>query len=147
MGDHIVRDSNDHWEILNDKEYQNRQSRKGCFAALFIIALFCYGYYSQKDEEPDKTKTEVVSEKSQSVETEQLIEPRVVTEDENSTITYENVEEKTERNVEEKVEKNVEEKDDKNEGENVEEGESSRKEEKSISIDELVKRYQNNQDQ
>ena len=147
MGYHIVRDSEDHMEVLSNKEYKNRQSRKGCLTVLLLAIIIGSFFYFQGDEEPAKTKTEIVSEKSQSVETEQLIEPRVVTEDENSTITYENEEEKTERNVEEKVEKNVEEKDDKNEGENVEEGESSRKEEKSISIDELVKRYQNNQDQ
>ena len=127
MGYHIVRDSEDHMEVLSNKEYKNRQSRKGCLTVLLLAIIIGSLFYFQEDEESAKTKTEIVSEKSQSVETEQPTEPRVVIEDENLTTTSENVEEKVEKNVEE--------------------DESSRKEEESISIDELVNRYQNNQDQ
>ncbi len=127
MGYHIVRDSEDHMEVLSNKEYKNRQSRKGCLTVLLLAIIIGSLFYFQEDEESAKTKTEVMSEKSQSVETEQPIEPRVVIEDENPTTTSENVEDKVEKNVEE--------------------DESSRKEEESISIDELVNRYQNNQDQ
>lgn len=139
MGYHIVRDSEDHMEVISDKEYQQRQSRKGCLTVLLLAIIIGSFFYFQGDEEPAKTKTEIVSEKSQSVETEQPTEPRVVIEDENPTITFENVEQNVERNVKEIVKQN--------EGENVEDDVSSRKEEKSISIDELVKSYQNNQDQ
>ena len=134
MGNHLVKESEDHWEVLSEKEYQQRQSRNGCLGILFLIALVIgLVFYNKGDEEPSKNKTEVVSKKNQSEETktEQPVESRVVIEEDNPTPTGENVEEKVE----------------KNDDENVEKEESSRKEEKSISIDELVKSYQNNQDQ
>jgi hypothetical protein len=126
-------------EVLSNKEYKNRQSRKGCLTVLLLAIIIGSFFYFQGDEESAKTKTEIVSEKSQSVETEQPTEPRVVIEDENPTITFENVEQNVERNVKEIVKQN--------EGENVEDDVSSKEEVKSISIDELVKSYQNNQDQ
>ena len=129
MGYHIVRDSEDHMEVLSNKEYQNRQSRKGCLTVLLLAIIIGSLFYFQGDEEPAKTKTEIVSEKSQSVETEQPTEPRVVIEDENPAPVDENVEENKEK--EEIVNEDV----------------SSKEEVKSISIDELVKSYQNNQDQ
>ena len=129
MGYHIVRDSEDHMEVLSNKEYQNRQSRKGCLTVLLLAIIIGSFFYFQGDEEPAKTKTEIVSEKSQSVETEQPTEPRVVIEDENPAPVDENVEENKEK--EEIVNEDV----------------SSKEEVKSISIDELVKSYQNNQDQ
>ena len=129
MGYHIVRDSEDHMEVLSNKEYQNRQSRKGCLTVLLLAIIIGSLFYFQGDEEPAKTKTEVMSEKSQSVETEQPTEPRVVIEDENPAPVDENVEENKEK--EEIVNEDV----------------SSKEEVKSISIDELVKSYQNNQDQ
>ena len=130
MGYHIVRDSEDHMEVLSNKEYKNRQSRKGCLTVL-LLAIIIIGslFYFQEDEESTKTKTEVMSEKSQSVETEQPTEPRVVIEDENPAPVDENVDENKEK--EEIVNEDV----------------SSKEEVKSISIDELVKSYQNNQDQ
>ncbi|MBR2184732.1 MAG: hypothetical protein IJ897_04830 [Prevotella sp.] len=143
MGYHIVRDSEDHMEVLSNKEYKNRQSGKGCLTVLLLAIIIGSLFYFQEDEESAKTKTEIVSEKSQSVETEQPTEPRVVIEDENPTITFENVEQNVEENVKEIVKQNEGE----NVEENVEDDVSSRKEEKSISIDELVNRYQNNQDQ
>ena len=129
MGYHIVRDSEDHMEVLSNKEYKNRQSRKGCLTVLLVAIIIGSLFYFQEDEESTKTKTEVMSEKSQSVETEQPTEPRVVIEDENSAPVDENVEENKEK--EEIVNEDV----------------SSKEEVKSISIDELVKSYQNNQDQ
>lgn len=129
MGYHIVRDSEDHMEVLSNKEYKNRQSRKGCLTVLLLAIIIGSFFYFQGDEEPAKTKTEIVSEKSQSVETEQPTEPRVVIEDENPAPVDENVEENKEK--EEIVNEDV----------------SSKEEVKSISIDELVKSYQNNQDQ
>lgn len=129
MGYHIVRDSEDHMEVLSNKEYKNRQSRKGCLTVLLLAIIIGSFFYFQGDEESAKTKTEIVSEKSQSVETEQPTEPRVVIEDENPAPVDENVEENKEK--EEIVNEDV----------------SSKEEVKSISIDELVKSYQNNQDQ
>ena len=129
MGYHIVRDSEDHMEVLSNKEYKNRQSRKGCLTVLLLAIIIGSLFYFQEDEESTKTKTEVMSEKSQSVETEQPTEPRVVIEDENPAPVDENVEENKEK--EEIVNEDV----------------SSKEEVKSISIDELVKSYQNNQDQ
>ena len=127
MGYHIVRDSEDHMEVLSNKEYQNRQSRKGCLTVLLLAIIIGSFFYFQEDEESTKTKTEVMSEKSQSVETEQPTEPRVVIEDENPAPVDENVEENKEKE------------------EIVNEDASSKEEVKSISIDELVKSYQNNQ--
>ena len=129
MGYHIVRDSEDHMEVLSNKEYKNRQSRKGCLTVLLLAIIIGSLFYFQEDEESTKTKTEVMSEKSQSVETEQPTEPRVVIEDENPAPVDENVEENKEK--EEIVNDDV----------------LSKEEVKSISIDELVKSYQNNQDQ
>ena len=129
MGYHIVRDSEDHMEVLSNKEYKNRQSRKGCLTVLLLAIIIGSFFYFQGDEESAKTKTEIVSEKSQSVETEQPTEPRVVIEDENPAPVDENVEENKEK--EEIVNEDV----------------SSKEEVKSISIDELVKSFQNNQDQ
>ena len=133
MGYHIVRDSEDHMEVLSNKEYKNRQSRKGCLTVLLLAIIIGSLFYFQEDEESTKTKTEVMSEKSQSVETEQPTEPRVVIEDENPAPVDENVEENKEKNKEKE--------------EIVNEDVSSKEEVKSISIDELVKSYQNNQDQ
>jgi hypothetical protein len=116
-------------EVPSKKEYQNRQSRKGCLTVLLLAIIIGSFFYFQGDEESAKTKTEIVSEKSQSVETEQPTEPRVVIEDENPAPVDENVEENKEK--EEIVNEDV----------------SSKEEVKSISIDELVKSYQNNQDQ
>ena len=132
MGYHIVRDSEDHMEILTNKEYRHRLYRKGCLAILLVAIIIGWGAYYE-DEKPAKNKTEVVSRKNKSVETktEQPAKSHEVIEEENPTTTYENVEEKEEECVKENVEEDV----------------SSGKEEKSISIDELVKRYQNNQDQ
>ena len=131
MGYHIVRDSEDHMEVLSNKEYKNRQSRKGCLTVLLLAIIIGSLFYYQGDKKPDKTKTEVVSEKSHSVgtKTEEPIKSRVVIEDENPAPVDENVEENKEK--EEIVNEDV----------------SSKEEVKSISIDELVKSYQNNQDQ
>jgi hypothetical protein len=140
MGYHIVRDSEDHMEVLSDKEYQQRQSGKGCLTVLVLAVIIGSLFYYQGDKKPDKTKTEVVSEKSQSVETktEQPVKSQVVIEEENPT-TDDYSEVKIEINEEKKVEKNEDEK--------VEEDVSSGKEEKSININDLVKIYQNKQDQ
>ena len=131
MGYHIVRDSEDHMEVLSNKEYKNRQSRKGCLTVLLLAIIIGSLFYFQEDEEPAKTKTEVMSEKSQSVgtKTEEPIKSHVVLEEDNPAPVDENVEENKEK--EEIVNEDV----------------SSKEEVKSISIDELVKSYQNNQDQ
>ena len=131
MGYHIVRDSEDHMEVISDKEYQQRQSRKGCLTVLVLAVIIGSLFYYQGDKKPDKTKTEVVSEKSHSVgtKTEEPIKSHVVLEEDNPAPVDENVEENNEK--EEIVNEDV----------------SSKEEVKSISIDELVKSYQNNQDQ
>ena len=131
MGYHIVRDSEDHMEVISDKEYQQRQSRKGCLTVLVLAVIIGSLFYYQGDKKPDKTKTEVVSEKSHSVgtKTEEPIKSHVVLEEDNPAPVDENVEENKEK--EEIVNENV----------------SSKEEVKSISIDELVKSYQNYQDQ
>jgi len=131
MGYHIVRDSEDHMEVLSNKEYKNRQSRKGCLTVLLLAIIIGSLFYYQGDKKPDKTKTEVVSEKSHSVgtKTEEPIKSHVVLEEDNPAPVDENVEENKEK--EEIVNEDV----------------SSKEEVKSISIDELVKSYQNNQDQ
>lgn len=131
MGYHIVRDSEDHMEVLSNKEYKNRQSRKGCLTVLLLAIIIGSLFYFQEDEESTKTKTEVMSEKSQSVgtKTEEPIKSHVVLEEDNSAPVEENKEENKEK--EEIVNEDV----------------SSKEEVKSISIDELVKSYQNNQDQ
>ena len=131
MGYHIVRDSDDHMEVLSNKEYKNRQSRKGCLTVLLLAIIIGSLFYFQEDEESTKTKTEVMSEKSQSVgtKTEEPIKSHVVLEEDNPAPVDENVEENKEK--EEIVNEDV----------------SSKEEVKSISIDELVKSYQNNQDQ
>lgn len=131
MGYHIVRDSEDHMEVLSNKEFQNRQSRKGCLTVLLLAIIIGSLFYFQEDEESTKTKTEVMSEKSQSVgtKTEEPIKSHVVLEEDNPAPVDENVEENKEK------------------VEIVNEDVSSKEEVKSISIDELVKSYQNNQDQ
>ena len=131
MGYHIVRDSDDHMEVLSNKEYKNRQSRKGCLTVLLLAIIIGSLFYFQEDEESAKTKTEVVSEKSHSVgkKTGEPIKSHVVLEEDNPAPVDENVEENKEK--EEIVNQDV----------------SSKEEVKSISIDELVKSYQNNQDQ
>ena len=132
MGSHLVKESEDHWEVLSEKEYQQRQSRNGCLGILFLIALVIgLVFYNKGDEEPSKNKTEVVSKKNQSEETktEEPIKSHVVLEEDNPAPVDENVEENKEK--EEIVNEDV----------------SSKEEVKSISIDELVKSYQNNQDQ
>ena len=131
MGYHIVRDSEDHMEVLSNKEYKNRQSRKGCLTVLLLAIIIGSLFYFQEDEESTKTKTEVMSEKSQSVgtKTEEPIKSHVVLEEDNPAPVDENVEENKEK--EEIVNEDV----------------SSKEEVKSISIDELVKSYQNNQGQ
>ena len=131
MGYHIVRDSEDHMEVLSNKEYKNRQSRKGCLTVLLLAIFISSLFYFQEDEESTKTKTEVMSEKSQSVgtKTKEPIKSHVVLEEDNPAPVDENVEENKEK--EEIVNEDV----------------SSKEEVKSISIDELVKSYQNNQDQ
>ena len=131
MGYHIVRDSEDHMEVISDKEYQQRQSGKGCLTVLVLAVIIGSLFYYQGDKKPDKTKTEVVSEKSHSVgtKTEEPIKSHVVLEEDNPAPVDENVEENKEK--EEIVNEDV----------------SSKEEVKSISIDELVKSYQNNQDQ
>ena len=133
MGYHIVRDSKDHMEVLSDKEYQQRQSGKGCLTVLVLAVIIGSLFYFQGDKKPDKTKTEVVSEKGQSVETkiEEAVKSHVVPEEDNPAPVDENVENNKEKEEEEIVNEDV----------------SSKEEVKSISIDELVKSYQNNQDQ
>jgi hypothetical protein len=118
-------------EVISDKEYQQRQSRKGCLTVLVLAVIIGSLFYYQGDKKPDKTKTEVVSEKSHSVgtKTEEPIKSHVVLEEDNPAPVDENVEENKEK--EEIVNEDV----------------SSKEEVKSISIDELVKSYQNNQDQ
>lgn len=113
MGYHIVRDSNDHIEILNEKEYNQRRTGKGCLMALLLAVIIGYALCHQGDEKPVKTQTEVVSEKSLSVEsmTEQTDKSQVAVEDNIQSTTYENVEEETETGLkeEEKAETNEEE--------------------------------------
>jgi len=131
MGYHIVRDSEDHMEILTNKEYRHRLYRKGCLAILLVAIIIGWGSYYENDKKPAKNKTEVVSRKNKSVETKtaQPAKSHVVLEEDNPAPVDENVEENKEK--EEIVNEDV----------------SSKEEVKSISIDELVKSYQNNQDQ
>ena len=113
MGYHIIRDSEDHMEVLNEKEYNHRQAGKGCLMLLLLAAIIGYILCHQGDEKSAKTKTEVVSTKSQYIEKkiEQPEKSCIVVEEEIQSTTDEKVEEETETELkeEEKAETDEEE--------------------------------------
>ena len=73
MALHIIRDKEGRMEkILDDKEYDSYQMRKGCFQFLFFVAivgLIIYGSAKQKSDGSSEVQTETVF-----VETEEAVE-------------------------------------------------------------------------
>lgn len=73
MALHIIRDKEGRMEkILDDKEYDSYQMRKGCFQFLFFVAivgLIIYGSAKQKSDGSSEAQTEVGA-----VESEEIVE-------------------------------------------------------------------------
>ena len=73
MAFHVIRDKEGRMEkILDDKEYDSYQKRKGCFQFLFFVAIFgliIYGSAKQKSDGSSEVQTETVF-----VETEEAVE-------------------------------------------------------------------------
>lgn len=73
MALHIIRDKEGRMEkILDDKEYDSYQKRKGCFQFLFFVAfvvLIIYGSATQESDGSSEVQTETVF-----VETEEAVE-------------------------------------------------------------------------
>ena len=73
MALHIIRDKEGRMEkILDDKEYDSYQMRKGCFQLLFFVAfvvLIIYGSATQESDGSSEAQTETVF-----VETEEAVE-------------------------------------------------------------------------
>lgn len=73
MAFHVIRDEKGRMEkILDDKEYDSYQKRKGCFQFLFFVAivgLIIYGSAKQKSDGSSEVQTETVF-----VETEEAVE-------------------------------------------------------------------------
>ena len=85
MALHVIRDEKGRMEkILDDKEYDRHQARKGCFQFLFFVAivgLIIYGSATQESDDSSKVQTETVAE---SEETDEIAETNAVeTEDRN----------------------------------------------------------------
>lgn len=85
MALHVIRDKEGRMEkILDDKEYDRHQARKGCFQFLFFVAivgLTIYGSATQESDDSSKVQTETVAE---SEETDEIAETNAVeTEDRN----------------------------------------------------------------
>jgi len=85
MAFHVIRDEKGRMEkILDDKEYDSYQMRKGCFQFLFFVAivgLTIYGSATQESDDSSKVQTETVAE---SEETDEIAETNAVeTEDRN----------------------------------------------------------------
>lgn len=82
---HVIRDEKGRMEkILDDKEYDSYQKRKGCFQFLFFVAivgLIIYGSATQESDDSSEVQTETVAE---SEETDEIAETNAVeTEDRN----------------------------------------------------------------
>lgn len=82
---HIIRDKKGRMEkILDDKEYDRHQARKGCFQFLFFVAfvgLTIYSSATQESDDSSKVQTETVAE---SEKTDEIAETNAVeTEDRN----------------------------------------------------------------
>jgi len=73
MALHVIRDEKGRMEkILDDKEYDRHQARKGCFQFLFFVAivgLTIYGSATQESNDSSKVQTETVA-----VETKEAVE-------------------------------------------------------------------------
>ena len=85
MALHVIRDEKGRMEkILDDKEYDRHQARKGCFQFLFFVAfvgLTIYSSATQESDDSSKVQTETVAE---SEETDEIAETNAVeTEDRN----------------------------------------------------------------
>ena len=85
MALHVIRDEKGRMEkILDDKEYDRHQTRKGCFQFLFFVAivgLTIYGSATKESDDSSKVPTETVAE---SEETDEIAETNAVeTEDRN----------------------------------------------------------------
>lgn len=85
MALHVIRDEKGRMEkILDDKEYDRHQARKGCFQFLFFVAivgLTIYGSATQKSDGSSEVQTETVAE---SEKTDEIAETNAVeTEDRN----------------------------------------------------------------
>lgn len=72
MALHIIRDKEGRMEkILDDKEYDSYQMRKGCFQFLFFVAIFgliIYGSAKQKSDGSSEAQTEVGAVESEEIE-------------------------------------------------------------------------------
>ena len=85
MALHVIRDEKGRMEkILDDKEYDRHQARKGCFQFLFFVAivgLIIYGSATQESDDFSEVQTETVAE---SEETDEIAETNALeTEDRN----------------------------------------------------------------
>lgn len=73
MALHVIRDEKGRMEkILDDKEYDRHQARKGCFQFLFFVAivgLIIYGSATQESDGSSEAQTEVGA-----VESEEIVE-------------------------------------------------------------------------
>ena len=73
MAFHVIRDEKGRMEkILDDKEYDSYQMRKGCFQFLFFVAfvvLIIYGSATQESDGSSDAQTETVA-----VETQETVE-------------------------------------------------------------------------
>lgn len=73
MALHVIRDEKGRMEkILDDKEYDSYQKRKGCFQFLFFVAfvvLIIYGSATQESDGSSEAQTEVGA-----VESEEIVE-------------------------------------------------------------------------
>lgn len=103
MALHVIRDEKGRMEkILDDKEYDRHQARKGCFQFLFFVAivgLTIYGSATQESDDSSKVQTETVAE---SEKTDEIAETNAVeTEDRNGMKEEETV--STEEDFEEDV--------------------------------------------
>ena len=71
MALHIIRDKEGRMEkILDDKEYDSYQMRKGCFQFLFFVAfvvLIIYGSATQESDGSSEVQTEVGAVKSEEI--------------------------------------------------------------------------------
>ena len=69
MALHVIRDEKGRMEkILDDKEYDRHQTRKGCFQFLFFVAivgLIIYGSATQESDGSSEVQTETVAVESE----------------------------------------------------------------------------------
>ena len=78
MALHVIRDDKGRMEkILDDKEYDSYQSRKGCLQFLLaagFVVMIIYGHNTQEHEESSEAQTEAVAYEMVDIEPEETIE-------------------------------------------------------------------------